>query len=153
MIHGGVEEEHLSFNVSSLWTGNEIEMGSYQPFGDLYFRQAKTTATDYRRELSLDDSLHSVTYRFGSTTQQRSAFASHPDRVIVVQFRNSGPALIQGQLRLTDAHQAQITTSGATIAATGTLSNGLLYHAQVRVELDRGTCRVDQQQQWLRICV
>ncbi len=146
MIHGGVAEEHLSFNVSSLWTGNEIEMGSYQPFGDLYFQQDKTATSDYKRALSLDDALHRVSYRIGSTTQQRCAFASHPDRVIVVQFRNMGPALIQGKLRLSDAHQAQISANGSSISSTGTLSNGLRYHAQVRVELDRGTCRVDQQQ-------
>lgn len=148
MIYGGVAEEHISFNVSSLWTGNEIDMGNYQPFGDVYFRQSINvdSANAYRRALSLDNAIHTVTYQIGSTTQQRLAFASYPDQVMVMHFRNSGPDLIHGQLRITDAHQAQISAEGTRVTSTGTLSNGMTYHAQVRVVLDQGKCHIDNQQ-------
>jgi len=36
MIFGGVEREHLQFNESSLWVGDETDTGSYQAFGDVY---------------------------------------------------------------------------------------------------------------------
>jgi len=44
MVFGGIEEEHIQFNVDSLWTGDEnpgggydhLHMGDYQTFGDLF---------------------------------------------------------------------------------------------------------------------
>jgi len=32
MIFGGTTNERVQYNEQTLWLGNEIEMGSYQPF-------------------------------------------------------------------------------------------------------------------------
>ncbi|MHC4202908.1 MAG: discoidin domain-containing protein, partial [Planctomycetota bacterium] len=36
MVFGGIDEEHIQFNVDSLWTGDDKDTGAYQNFGDLY---------------------------------------------------------------------------------------------------------------------
>ena len=36
MIFGGTTNERVQFNEQTLWLGSETEMGSYQPFGDLF---------------------------------------------------------------------------------------------------------------------
>ena len=36
MIFGGIDEEHIQFNVDSLWTGDDKDTGAYQSFGDLF---------------------------------------------------------------------------------------------------------------------
>ena len=36
MIFGGVVQEHIQFNEATLWAGDQTQVGSYQPFGDLY---------------------------------------------------------------------------------------------------------------------
>ena len=36
MIFGGAQQEHIQFNESSLWIGDENDTGAYQAFGDLF---------------------------------------------------------------------------------------------------------------------
>ncbi len=36
MIFGGADKERIRFNEQTLWTGDEINVGNYQPFGDLF---------------------------------------------------------------------------------------------------------------------
>ena len=36
MVFGGIDEEHIQFNVDSLWTGDDKDTGAYQNFGDLF---------------------------------------------------------------------------------------------------------------------
>ena len=51
MIFGGVDSEHIQFNDSSLWTGDEnptgdyAKMGAYQNFGDLFIDMGTQTVT------------------------------------------------------------------------------------------------------------
>src|SRR5512137_3069057 len=66
MIFGGTTNERIQFNEQTLWLGNEIEMGSYQPFGDVFVEWQHAAPTDYRRELNLPDGIHRVSYRDGS---------------------------------------------------------------------------------------
>ena len=70
----------------------------YQPFCDLRLHFADHgQATDYRRDLDLNDATAETTYKVGSTTFRREAFISFPDQVLVVQITASQP----GQLAFT----------------------------------------------------
>ena len=40
MIYGGTTNERVQFNEQTLWLGSETEMGSYQPFGDVFMSRA-----------------------------------------------------------------------------------------------------------------
>jgi len=74
MVFGGVEKEHIQFNVDSLWTGDEnpkgayenprqvkktrVEhMGNYQSFGDLFIDLAPGKVTNYQRDLDLSETV------------------------------------------------------------------------------------------------
>lgn len=55
MVFGGVTQERLSLNEESLWLGDETQMGSYQPLGELFLEFPHTDPSHYVRTLSLDD--------------------------------------------------------------------------------------------------
>lgn len=133
MLFGGVREERVQFNEQTLWLGNETDMGSYQPFGDLFIAWNHEGATDYRRELDLGDAIHRVSYRERDVLYRREAFSSHPAQVMVYRFTADKPGGYSGTLRLTDRHGASISAEGAMLKSVGRLENGLDYEAQVWV--------------------
>lgn len=143
MLFGGTTNERVQFNEQTLWLGSETEMGSYQPFGDVFIEWQHGAATDHRRELSLADAIHRVSYRAGGIGYRREAFASHPDQVLVFRFTADQPGAFSGRLRLTDRHQARITATGSQIVSVGTLTNGLAYEAQLRVLNEGGKLSAD----------
>lgn len=144
MIFGGTTNERVQFNEQTLWLGSETEMGSYQPFGDLYIEWAHVRPTAYRRALNLADATHRVNYRDGGVTFQREAFCSYPDQVMVLRFTADKPGGYTGKIRLTDMHQAQIKAADNKITARGTLTNGLDYEAQVWVLHEGGQVGVSE---------
>jgi len=139
MIFGGTTNEHVQFNEQTLWLGDEIEMGSYQPFGDVFVEWTHTAPSEYRRELDLADATHRVSYRDGGVTFRRETFSSYPDQVMVMRFTADKPGCHSGRIRLTDAHQAQIRATDNKIRTVGRLPNGLDYEAQLLVLSDGGT--------------
>lgn len=86
MIFGGVSNERIQFNEQTLWTGDEITMGAYQPFGDLFLDFPITGPTGYRRELSLADAVHRTTFTANGVKFLREVFSSHPDQVMVIRL-------------------------------------------------------------------
>ena len=138
MVFGGTSKEHLQFNEQTLWLGDEIEMGSYQPFGDVFVEWQHAAPTDYRRELDLATATHRVRYQDHGVTFKREAFASYPDQVLVLRFSADQPGAYSGLVRLTDAHQARITADGRKLTSIGRLANGLDYEAQLWVLAEGG---------------
>ncbi len=139
MIFGGTTHERVQFNESTLWLGDEIEMGSYQPFGDLWISWRHVAPSDYRRELDLDEGVVHISYRDGGTTFQREIFCSYPDSVMVMSFIADRPSAYSGTVRLTDAHHATIRADGQRITAVGRLTNGLDYMSAVYVVSEGGS--------------
>ena len=91
MLFGRTDVERLQFNHDTLWTGSEQDTGHYQAFGDVFVELGHRTVTQYRRELDVDRALFGVRYRSGDTRFSRTAFASHPARVIVYRFTADRP--------------------------------------------------------------
>ena len=143
MVFGGKTNERVQFNEQTLWLGSEMEMGSYQPFGDMFIVWTHGAPTEYRRELDLSDAIQCVSYRDGGVSFQREAFASFPDQVMVLRFTADQPGKYSGVIQLTDMHSAQITAGGNKIKSTGALTNGLEYEAQLIVLNDGGGVAVD----------
>jgi alpha-L-fucosidase 2 len=72
--------------------GEHRLLAPYQPFCDIHLVQAgHEAATDYRRELRLEDAVATVSYRVGDTTFRREAFVSQPDQVLVVELTADRP--------------------------------------------------------------
>jgi len=151
MIFGGVKTERIQFNESSLVTGktsvngNETStVGSYQPFGDVYFRFNVTDSADYRRELSLDRSVHTVTFKSGNTTYKREYFCSYPDKVMVIRFTTNQKEKVSFNVRLQDARKIPVKITGNTIIASGNLSeNGMQYESRLMIVNEGGKIQAD----------
>jgi alpha-L-fucosidase 2 len=143
MVFGGITNEHLQFNEDSLWLGDEVQMGSYQPFGDLFADFAPASATDYRRELNLRDAVHAVTFAADGAVYRREVFSSFPDQVLVMRITADKPGRMSGIVRMTDAHQAPVAAGKGRLSAAGALTNGLKYAAEVRVLAEGGTVAAD----------
>lgn len=139
MIFGGVEKEHIQFNESTLWTGDEVAMGSYQPFGDLLMDFPHRDVKNYRRELSLEDAMHRVTYESNGISYTREVFSSNPDQVIAIRLTASKPGSLDLVLRLTEARKTKAQVQGNAIIVRGALPNKLDYEAKVVVLLDHGS--------------
>lgn len=94
----------------------------YQPFCDvrLHF-PGHNQATDYLRELHLDDAVAETAYKVGDVNFRREAFVSYPDQVLVVRITASQP----GQITLSagmDSPQAGArteSTASDTLQLTG----------------------------------
>jgi len=143
MIFGGVPEERIQFNEQTLWTGDEIAVGAYQPFGDLHIQFPNMDAvTGYVRELDLRTAVQRTTFRSGGVKFTREVFSSHPDKVMVIRLTSDKSGSISSKLRLSDAHGAVTAASGDRMAFSGSLENGLAYRAQVCVLLDKGALNV-----------
>jgi len=143
MVFGGVEKDRIQFNEQTLWTGDETKMGAYQPFGDLLLEFAPATASGYRRELSLGDAVHRVTYTADNVKYRREVFCSHPEKVMVIRLSADKPGAISAKLSLEDMHKAVISAVGTLLKSSGKLENGLAYEAQVKVLNEGGQVSAD----------
>lgn len=120
----------------------------YQPFGDVHLEfPVGDPISDYRRELDLDTAVTTTSYRAGEVIFRREAFASYPDRVIVVHLTASQPGQINFTLRLDSPHKDSRTTTfadgtnGGELVLTGRLqppTNLLHFEALVRLLHDGG---------------
>ena len=143
MFFGGIEKEQMQFNEKTLWTGSSSLRGAYQNFGDLYIEfPGESVYSDYKRELSLDDAIGSVSYKQNGIRYLREYFASHPDSVIVMRMMTPGKkAKLSFEVRLQDAHPGTFHVEEDIIKINGTLDL-LSYEAQVRVMNEGGRISV-----------
>ena len=75
--------------------GNMTNFGSNLPLPELQLAFDNPAApTNYLRSLNLDEAVARVTFRDGDKAFQREAFASHPDRVLVLRLTSSRPGAI-----------------------------------------------------------
>ncbi len=142
MVYGGIYNEHIQFNDNTLWTGNEIDRGEYQAFGDLFIDlngKDQEIPTDYKRVLNLNKSLHEVSYSKGNVFYKRAYFCSFPDKVMVLRFTATTKGAYSGIVRLKDERGALVKADGNTISVAGKLSNNMLYQADAKVSITGGT--------------
>jgi alpha-L-fucosidase 2 len=194
MIFGGITEEHVQFNESTIWTGKpheyqhegavkflpqlrqllnesrQLELQSaelekagkqedakakraaardrqqeahaigmkefmsiplgqktYQPFGDLLIAfTGHTAATQYRRELDLEEAVSRVSYKVDGVRFTRETFASFPDRVIVMRISADRPGRVTFTAKLGSAHKSVKTArrAGEQLALFGQVEEG-----------------------------
>ncbi|MEI7729144.1 MAG: glycoside hydrolase family 95 protein [Verrucomicrobiota bacterium] len=156
MLFGGTEVERIQFNEIRLWSGTRMaveglgdegqDLGAYQAFGDILIHLGHdfSKVTHYRQALDLDRAVHQVTYEYNEVRYQRTAFASHPDGVIVIHLTANKPAACAGRIQLTDMHQARIAADGNKLSSVGKLRNGFEYEAQLLVLHKKGTVAMKQ---------
>jgi alpha-L-fucosidase 2 len=76
---------------------------TYKPLADLFlnFGSTEIIPSDYRRELSLDKAVSTVTYKVGDVTYKREVFASNPDQVIVIRISADRPKKVNFSSQMT----------------------------------------------------
>jgi len=143
MVFGGIETEQIQFNEISLWSGDETNTGAYQAFGDLFidFKQSSDNH-EYRRELNIENAVHTISYLSNGVRYKREYFSSAKDQVIVMRISADRKGLCSGAVRLSDMHNGKIEISGRQFVVNGKLDNGLLYEADVMVLNEGGTVKV-----------
>ncbi|MGH9832559.1 MAG: glycoside hydrolase family 95 protein, partial [Blastocatellia bacterium] len=97
----------------------------YQTLGDLGLAfDGHDAATDYRRELDLDNAVARVSYRAGNVRFKREIFASHPAQVIVVRLTSDQPNQISVAIGLNRERDATTTAAGDSLIMRGQLDGG-----------------------------
>ena len=157
VFYGKVADELVQFNEDSLWTGGDenvmvprkddrlnrndnLNFGSYQPFGDIRISLPHSKFTDYRRDLDLSRAVGTVTYQSDDVRYRREYFASFPDQVIVVRLSADKPGKISASIQLTDRHGAKVSIEGDTVTSRGRLDERFYFtSASVNSDIALGT--------------
>ena len=137
-----------------------LRQEAYQPFGDVHLRfPGHNRATEYRRELDLDEAVARVSYRVGDVTYLREVFSSAVDQVIVIRITADKPNQVSFAVSLDSPHSGVATKnrkagSGALLTFTGQLGTRtnpktreqrasiLGFEARLKLEADGGELNV-----------
>lgn len=139
MVFGGIEHEQIPFNEQSLCTGSQTVIGAYQPFGDVFIEfQNVQNATNYSRELDLNQGVHKTFFTANGVQFERQYFANYPDKVLVFHVKASKKGKISCKIKLTQAHNAPVQYDKNKAITAGKLENQLDFEAQILVHTEGG---------------
>jgi alpha-L-fucosidase 2 len=118
-----------------------MQQAQYQTVGSLLLRFPKTrAASDYRRELSLDEAVARVSYSALGVRYQRETFASPVDQVIVLRLAADQPKQLSFSVGMVTPQAASVAVEGQdTLLMSGTNGRApagpgkLQFRARVRV--------------------
>lgn len=125
-----------------------VGFGAYQDFGRLVLHMRGTTgkAGDYRRELSLDDAIASVSYVQDGVRYRRDYYASHTDGLIVIRLSADRPGRIslRAAFEMPENRSVSVLPTRSGLSVRGKLNdNGERYEAAIRVLPAGGTSTID----------
>lgn len=93
---------------------------AYQTFGDLFIEmEMGAEATDYRRELDLDQAVATTWFALPGSSVRREVLASVQDQVIAIRVESATGHLPRFAVRLATPHVATISADGHAIVAEG----------------------------------
>ena len=153
LVMGGVAHEQLVLSENSLWTGNNnpsgeydtSDFGAYQKLGDLLIAldaPFPDSATDYRRELNVENAIARTSFTLNGVHHVREIFASHPAQILALRWSADKAASISGTIELQGAHDETSSAHANTLEFSGALHNGLHYKTLARVIARGGTVQV-----------
>jgi len=92
----------------------------YQPLAILNIKdQNKGQFSQYKRELSLDNAIATLSYTRDGIRYQREYFASHPDKMIAIKLTASQKKAINCDISLTSLIPHQVKASAKQLTITG----------------------------------
>ena len=192
MTYGGIEEEKLALNESTMWSGqynenqnkpfgrekmnqlrklffegklsegnriagdnlhgNQTSFGTHLPIGDLkmQFIYPEGKVTDYRRSLSLDEAVSSVSFNSGGVNYKREYFATNPDNVLVLRLTADKQKSITMNMGLDLMRQADLSVENNQLVFTGKVDfplhgpGGVCFEGRIAVLADNGEVKMDQ---------
>ena len=192
MTYGGIEEEKLALNESTMWSGqynenqnkpfgrekmnqlrklffegklsegnriagdnlhgNQTSFGTHLPIGDLkmQFIYPEGKVTDYRRALSLDEAVSSVSFNSGGVNYKREYFATNPDNVLVLRLTADKQKSITMNMGLDLMRQADLSVENNQLVFTGKVDfplhgpGGVCFEGRIAVLADNGEVKMEQ---------
>jgi alpha-L-fucosidase 2 len=136
--------------VQRRFMSRPLGQAPYQTLGDLFLRMAHgENATNYRRELDLDTSTHRTQYEVNGVRYIREAFASHPDRVVVLRLTANKKGKIAFSARFASAQKFRASSRDNVVKIEGTSGDGPGGKGQVqfvglaRIEVKGGSVRAE----------
>lgn len=105
------EEKYVEADkyVTDHWLGRLHQC--YQPFGDLYlkFEGDKNKITGFRRELDIENSISTVSFKIDGVKFTREVFASFPDQLIVMRISADKKASVSFTAEFKSVHPNCVT--------------------------------------------
>ena len=192
MTYGGIEEEKLALNESTMWSGqynenqnkpfgrekmnqlrklffegklsegnriagdnlhgNQTSFGTHLPIGDLkmQFIYPEGKVTGYRRSLSLDEAISSVSFNSGGVNYKREYFATNPDNVLVLRLTADKQKSITMNMGLDLMRQADLSVENNQLVFTGKVDfplhgpGGVCFEGRIAVLADNGEVKMEQ---------
>lgn len=164
LVAGDPARDWMYFTDASLWQGGINDtldkdgqfaydvsgFGSFALMARLLLQvpaHGMARVSGYRRELDLELGCARVSYKHDGVTYRREAFASHPDRVIVLRLTQDGGGHYEGTLDLLGTHNE--TTRSRDIGQlilSGSFDNGLRHAACIDAVADSGRVMVQGSQ-------
>ncbi|MGV3616536.1 MAG: glycoside hydrolase family 95 protein [Fimbriimonas sp.] len=118
IFEGKYREAHALTNAKFM--GKPVGQAPYQTLGDLRLRMDHAPeATEYRRELRLEDATALTTYTVGGVRYRREAFASHPEGVIVLRISASKRGSISLSASFTSPQRVKTGASNGLLRIEG----------------------------------
>lgn len=192
MTYGGIEEEKLALNESTMWSGqynenqnipfgrekmnqlrklffegklsegnriagdnlhgNQTSFGTHLPIGDLkmQFIYPEGKVTGYRRSLSLDEAVSSVSFNSGGVNYKREYFATNPDNVLVLRLTADKQKSITMNMGLDLMRQADLSVEDNQLVFTGKVDfplhgpGGVCFEGRIAVLADNGEVKMER---------
>lgn len=192
MTYGGIEEEKLALNESTMWSGqynenqnipfgrekmnqlrklffegklsegnriagdnlhgNQTSFGTHLPIGDLkmQFIYPEGKVTGYRRSLSLNEAVSSVSFNSGGVNYKREYFATNPDNVLVLRLTADKQKSITMNIGLDLMRQADLSVEDNQLVFTGKVDfplhgpGGVCFEGRIAVLADNGEVKMEQ---------
>ena len=133
-------------------TGEVAGYGAYQSWGDTYvdFGFKENEATNYVRDLNLDNAVASVDFDYKNTKMHREYFVSYPDNVLAMKFTADGNEKLNLDISFPIDNAENVTSKNLgksvnttvkdnTITVSGEMQdNQLKLNGKVKVEAEGG---------------
>jgi alpha-L-fucosidase 2 len=139
MIFGNPNNERIQFNEESLVSGDSVNVGNYQPFGNIFIKSINKPYGNYIRTLSIDSAVMNVSYSKAGIHYSNQYFASYPDHVIISHLKSSKLHGLNIIITLSDEHGATTRYENNRLMYSGALAeNGMRYEAQIYAQVSGG---------------
>ncbi|MEO8887109.1 MAG: glycoside hydrolase family 95 protein [Mucilaginibacter sp.] len=138
-----MEKKYVDANDEAMKLNSApVNVQHYQPMGILninFLGHSENVVTNYKRKLSMDSALVTITYKVNGVNFKREIFASYPDQVIVMRITADKPASISikaGLSSLQPSAQTYIAKGDLLMLGTNTqLATGSYAASPVKAAL------------------
>ena len=127
-------------------SGTPHSFGTHLPVGNLKikFNESSNTITRYKRELNIENSVTTVSYKAGETFFTREYIASNPDDVLIIKLSADKKGALNFEAGLDLLRESEITVSDNTLSFSGQAlfdkqgPGGVFYSGKIRISSNDG---------------